>query len=211
MLLTEHQRDSLAELMNIAFSRTAASLSELTGRRVLLDPPTVEICAIDDLGSVLPPFVGRDIASIHQIFSGALAGDALLILDDVGALALANLLMDSPIQSERLDSTVREALVEIGNILLNAWLGTFGNILHTHISFSVPRIKVETLQDLLLTLTIGSDELRYALVVYTNFRVRMSSVSGYIVMVLGVTSLEKLISATEQWANDAIAGIGPHG
>ena len=36
MVLTEQQTDALTELINIAFARTGAALSELTGHRVLL-------------------------------------------------------------------------------------------------------------------------------------------------------------------------------
>jgi len=37
--LTDDQKDAVTELVNIAFSRTAAALSELTGNRVELTVP----------------------------------------------------------------------------------------------------------------------------------------------------------------------------
>ena len=36
MVLTEKQSDAIAELINIAFARTASSLSEMSGYRVFL-------------------------------------------------------------------------------------------------------------------------------------------------------------------------------
>ena len=48
MLLTDKQSDALAELINIAFARTAASLSELSGHRVLLNAPGVDVVPIDE-------------------------------------------------------------------------------------------------------------------------------------------------------------------
>ena len=53
MLFTDKQRDSLGELINIAFARTAASLSELSGHRVLLNAPEVDVFAMDELAAVL--------------------------------------------------------------------------------------------------------------------------------------------------------------
>jgi chemotaxis protein CheC len=44
---------------------------------------------------------------------------------------------------------------------------------------------------------IGADELRYTLIVFTNFRLRDSAVSGYLVIILGVASLDRLIEAVE--------------
>jgi chemotaxis protein CheC len=198
-ILTEHQTDAITELINIAFSRTAAALSELTGKRVLLDKPQVALYAIDQLANALHGYVKGEIATVHQIFSGPVAGDALLLLNYEGAVSLANLMMDTSHTTSQLDSSAREVLTEVGNILLNACLGTFGNLLRVHISFSVPRLHLEELDDLLRTLTIGTDELRYALVVYTNFRLRDSAVGGYLALVLGVASLERLLQAVEEW------------
>jgi chemotaxis protein CheC len=65
MLLTEKQRDALSEVINIAFARTAASLSELSGHRVLLDAPGVEVVAIDELPAALGTFIQEEIISVH--------------------------------------------------------------------------------------------------------------------------------------------------
>ena len=49
MVLTEKQSDAIAELINIAFARTASSLSEMSGYRVFLDAPAVEVQPIQRL------------------------------------------------------------------------------------------------------------------------------------------------------------------
>jgi chemotaxis protein CheC len=199
MVLTEKQSDALGELINIGFARTAASLSELSGHRVLLDAPTVDVFAIEDLPATVGALIKEEVATVHQIFSGPVAGDALLILNYEGAVTLTDLLCERRRHSLRLDDTSREALTEIGNILLNACLGTFGNMLHVHVSFSMPRLHLESLDDLLRSLTIGSEELRYAIVASTAFHIREGAVSGYLVIVLGVSSLDRLIHAIEDW------------
>ena len=199
MELTEQQTDALSELINIAFSRTAASLSELTGRRVLLDVPKVAIYPIDQLSTALAVFLPAEVATVHQVFSGAVTGDALLLLDYEGAVILKDLLTDHPVKSTRLDESDREVLTEVGNILLNACLGMFGNLLQVHVSFSVPRLHLETLDMLLKTLVIGKEGLRYALVVYTAFRLRESAVKGYLVIALNVASLDRLLQEAAKW------------
>lgn len=199
MELTEHQRDALAELINIAFSRTAASLSDLTGHRVLLDVPRVAIYPIDELSEALAEFLPTEIATVHQVFSGAVTGDALLLLSHDGAVMLTDLLTNEVDKRDRLDESDREVLTEVGNILLNACLGMFGNLLQVHVSFSVPRLHLETLDALLRTLVIGKEGLRYALVVYTSFRMHHSAVNGYLVIALNVASLDRLIQEAEQW------------
>jgi chemotaxis protein CheC len=199
MQLTERQNDALTELINIAFSRTAASLSELTGHRVMLDVPKVDIYPVNELATRLARFIPSELASVHQIFTGSLTGDALLLLNYDGAVTLTDLLTEEAMHSHRLNESAREVLTEVGNILLNACLGVFGNLLQVRISFSIPRLHLETLDRLIRSLVIEKDELRYALVVYTAFRVRDSAISGYLVMALSVTSLDHLIQEVENW------------
>src|SRR5438128_6183770 len=190
MELTEQQKDALSELINIAFSRTAASLSELTGHRVLLDVPKVAIFPINELSAALAEFLPAEVATVHQVFSGPVTGDALLLLNYDGAVTLTDLLTDERVKSERLNISAREVLTEVGNILLNACLGMFGNLLQVHISFSVPRLHLESLEELIGSLMTGRDDRSYALVVSTAFQIRESEVSGFLVMALSVASLD---------------------
>jgi chemotaxis protein CheC len=202
MLLTDKQSDALAELINIAFARTAASLSELSGHRVLLNAPGVDVVPIDELPSALKDFIREDIVSVHQIFSGPVSGDALLMLNYDGAVRLTDLLCEYRVPSEQLDTSAREALTEIGNILLNACLGVFGNLLHVHVSFAVPRLHLESLDRMMRSITVGAEELRYAVVVSTAFHIKESEVSGYLAIVLGVSSLDRLLRAIEAWEEE---------
>lgn len=199
MELTERQRDAISELINIAFSRTGAALSELTGHRVLLNAPEVSVHPTTELPEALAKFIPGEIASIHQVFGGPVAGDALLLLNHDGAVHLTDLLTDgNAAPSSRLDESAREVLTEVGNILLNACLGMFGNLLDVRVSFSVPRLHLETLDELLGSLIAGGEP-QYALVIYTAFHIRDSAVRGFLVMVLSVTSLDRLIQEVEAW------------
>jgi chemotaxis protein CheC len=200
MELNERQRDAISELINIAFARTGAALSELTGHRVLLNSPEVSIHPTPHLPVALAKFLPGEVASIHQVFGGPVAGDALLLLNHDGAVRLTDLLTDEQTPSSRLDESAREVLTEVGNILLNACLGMFGNLLDVRVSFSVPRLHLETLDELLVSLNAGDhSEPQFALVIYTAFQIRESAVRGFLVMVLSVTSLDRLIHEVEAW------------
>ena len=199
MELTATQHDALIELLNIGFGRAAASLSELTGHRVLLEVPQVSVHPIDELNQALKPYVADEVASVHQIFSGPVAGDALLLLDYAGAGMLKELLTNEPPLPLPIDASAREVLTEVGNILLNACLGTFGNILHVQVSFSVPHLNLETLYEVMRSLLINREGLRFALVVHAGFKLRDTEVRGYLVIVLSVASLDRLLRAVEEW------------
>lgn len=198
-VLTNVQRDALTEMINIGFGRAAASLSRLTGHRVELEAPQIAIYPLSDLGRTLGTFVHGEIATVHQVFSGPVSGDALLVIDAQGAALLTELLTGEPALPFSVDASAQEVVTEVGNVVLNACLGMFGNLLEVHVSFSVPRLNLDTLGTVLDSVTVGYTELKYGLVVHAAFRIRHGSVSGYLVIVLNVSSLDRLMAAVDHW------------
>ena len=79
----------------------------------------------------------------------------------------------------------------------------FGDLLHIRFTFAVPRLHLESLGSMLDSLVIGDEELRHAVLVGTRFRVRGTEVTGCLVLVLGVSSLDRFVRAVEDWAEEA--------
>ena len=199
MELTATHQEALAELINIGYGRAAASLSQLTNRRIILEVPKIGIHTIDAVIAALREVLSGEVASVHQLFSGAVPGHALLLMDREAALTLNSLLLDEKQIAGELRQSQREVLTEIGNILLTACLGVFGNILQVEMTFSVPRFHVDSVEDVLKSATFRSGELQYAMMIHTRFQVRTSNVSGYLMIILGVTSLSRLTSKLDLW------------
>ena len=199
MELNNVQHDALVELLNIGFGRAGASLSKLTQQRVLLEVPQVAIHPVTHLNQALSRLVDERVASVHQVFSGPVAGDALLLLDPIAAATLTELLTDVPPLSMDLDPSSREVFTEVGNIVLNACIGTFGNMLNVPVSFSVPDVDVTSVHSVIDRMLDSGDAFRYALVITAGFRLKESAVTGYVVIVLTVQSLKRLLDALDRW------------
>ena len=200
MELNTVQHDALVELLNIGFGRAGASLSKLTQQRVLLDVPNVAVHPVTHLNRSLGKLINERVASVHQVFTGPVAGDALLLLDPMAAATLTELLTDvPPLPSTDLDPSAREVFTEVGNIVLNACIGTFGNMLEVPVSFSVPEVDVTNVHTVIDRMLDSGDALRYALVITAGFRLRESAVTGYVVIVLTVQSLKRLLDALDRW------------
>jgi chemotaxis protein CheC len=197
--LTAIQEDALVELLNIGFGRAASSLSQLTGHRVLLEVPEVTIHPVEEVPIALGRVITENVASVHQIFSGPVSGDALLMIDQTGAGMLKELLTNEPALPLAVDASAREVITEVGNILLNACLGTFGNLLNVQVAFSVPHLTLESVGAILESLRVNHEGVRYALVVHAGFKLRDAQVRGYLVIVLSVASLDRLIREVESW------------
>jgi chemotaxis protein CheC len=206
MELTLSQRDALTELINIGYGRAAGALSELTGYRITLEVPRVSMHEISELAPLLSDVVQGEVASVNQMFTGPIAGNAMLLLDSQSALVLSQLLTDERLSAGELDASAREIITEVGNILLNACLGVFGNLLHVHVSFAVPRLHIESVQHVLESIQIDTDEkLRYGLMIHTRFTLRASNVTGYLIIILGVTSLDRMLRELESWEDEQTA------
>jgi chemotaxis protein CheC len=173
-------------------------LSELTGQRIALTAPKVEFCSIERVKDELNILLKGEVASVHQVFSGLVSGHALLLVTREGAEALTSLLTgeQAPGASR---AAQRESLAELGNIILQGSMGICGNALHIHVTFSVPSLALESVDDLLNSITIEDSELQFALLVQTRFELLKSQVSGYLVVVLGVTSFTKLLEGLDDW------------
>lgn len=200
MELTADEKDALTELINIGYGRAAGALSELTGYRVSLEVPSVTLHEIEVLVPKLANLIKVDVACVNQSFTGPIRGNAMLMMDEASAVTLSRVLTDERTLTQGFDSNVREIIVEVGNILLNACLGVFGNLLNVHLSFSVPRLQKAGVTRIMEAVTAESTEsVRYGLMVHTRFQVKGGNVVGYLVIILGISSMDRLLLELKGW------------
>jgi chemotaxis protein CheC len=196
MTRSDFEIDALAELFNVGLHRAAASLSEITGQQIALAMPKLVICPIDEIETRLADLIEGEIATVHQLFGGAVAGDAVLLMDHDKAAMLARLMTSGEAAvGGRLDQSGREVLAEVGNIVLGACLSGFGDMLQVPVSFSVPRIHIESLKSILASLVVKTGEPQYAMVAATQFKLSTLAIDGYMVIAVGSKSLERIAMA----------------
>lgn len=184
--LSELEHDALTELINIGMGRAAASLSELVGQRVELQVPRLEVLA---RGSAAQAFeLGEEpVSAVRQIFSGPFTGDALLLFPETRSLELVHVLMpDMPL--EAVSELEPEALVEVGNILLNACLGSIANVLEARFDCDMPVFAKTSLAALFTP--SGGDSDAVLLVLQVRFRLAESDIAGYLVFLMDFDSLK---------------------
>ncbi len=143
MILNDGQRDALAELANVGFGRAAGSLSVLTGEQIAVQAPLLKFTALDEVITQLADGLSGEVVCVNQPFSGPISGNGLLIMDSPGAIRLTAILGMEPSQLGT-NAAVTETLTEVGNILLNACLGVFDNVLGVPVTFAVPLLSLET-------------------------------------------------------------------
>lgn len=200
MNVTSLQEDALRELINIGYGRAAAALSELTQSRVMLEAPQLTLLEIAQVEAALRRHFSDGLTCVNQAFSGPIAGNALLLLDQRSANMLASLVGRNDPSPGAQEPRISDVVVEIGNIVLNACLGVFGNLLRVQVMFTVPRLTVGSVGSLLRSLAVDAEPLSHALLVHTRFTIRASNVRGYLGIVLGISSTALLLSAIDDWS-----------
>lgn len=188
--------DLLTELVTIGVGRAAAALSELVGERVELTVPRVRLvpllCPLD--GARSPDGLLTDGVStvVIQDFQGTVRGRASLAFLRSSALALGNLLSDSEVTTTHVDLEVGGILLEVGNIVLNAVLGSLSNEAALTLEYSLPHLFSDgPVLPRLLPQSAGEEHL---LIADVEFVVRNRNIAGTLAIVFAGGCVDLLLS-----------------
>ncbi|MBI9047962.1 MAG: chemotaxis protein CheC [Anaerolineaceae bacterium] len=196
--INAEQKDAVGEIINIGFGRAASSLSILIGSPIILRTPEVEVYSIPELISVLEEHIPDQAVIIHQVFSGTINGDVLLFMNINSASVLVDLLSGGNGVSKQLTPSDREALIEVGNILMNGYIGSFGNLLKLSLNFDLPHLREESLTEWLGKLNPPDAEPQYSVLVRTEFHIANVKAGGYVALLMDLVSLKTLIETVER-------------
>lgn len=203
-MLNEMQKDLLKEYVNVFIGKSANMLSEMANQRVLLTVPEVELIEMDRLDtSGRPLFEHGHIVSSSMKFGNDFSGKALLIFPAVKAKILVDSCMGTysgeAYLSEhdyQLLDTDFDVLKEISNVILNAIVGEFSNLVDTTVEFSMPDVELifvsENEQKMYLKNSV------YMLMMYTSFLLEEAKVDGVVIVALGVRSLKQLLDKIDE-------------
>ena len=139
MNIDELDHDALKELVNISVGRSADTLSRMVGTEILLSIPDVVLLSNENADTELRQRAGNDLSLVRQSFSGTLSGDSLLVFPENNSLELVQLILQEDLSAEMLAELEQEVLRELGNVLLNSFMGTLGNTLDLPIETGLPQ------------------------------------------------------------------------
>ncbi|MEG3640632.1 chemotaxis protein CheC [Magnetococcus sp. PR-3] len=208
------KRDALGEAFNIGVGRAAASLSALLGEEIEISIPQLNIQAkrpaIDRLASELGPSA----CSIKQRFNRLqgehvqLQGHAMLFFPGEAIRALGTALLGTDQQQPEGCVHNSAMLQEVGNILLNACMGSVANLLQMELECHIPEVYVEDPRQMLVQIVRSLEtresenqteerrrpeqEQDQVIQVSIHFKALSSCVSGNIMMFLDLTTAEHL-------------------
>ena len=141
--LSPRYADAFKEIFNIGIGRAANALSKLVYEKVKLSVPRLDVIPRDQLQTAISENFQDELAVIRQDFKGSAKGIAFLLMSKESGLRLVNALVSSETSDvSALEPMDQELLSEIGNILINALVGSMANTLGISFDLEQPNCNV---------------------------------------------------------------------
>jgi len=191
--LSEFQQDAIAEMLNIGMGAAAASLSEMVNQEVLLSVPYVEFMSQKTAFEQIKNTVGKDFKAVKEEFNGAFNGDAFLFFSDSHSKELVKILIDKDnLPAELYEEMEKEVLTEIGNIVLNACLGSLANLFGKELELKLPELVQGDFDSVVSGNKSKIDINDVVLLLNMQFSLKEKNVSGFISLLMAVDSAKAL-------------------
>lgn len=194
--LTEVQLDALVEIFNISVGRAASALSKIVGERIALSVPTVQFVAASLAGQHLG-LNNQCVCGVAQEFSGPFNTEAILMFPEDHSLEIVRMMLGESYSMDELSELEQEAMAEIGNILLNACIGSIANLINDRFDSTLPEVRMGLGTDLLQANQRKTDD--SILLIVIDFSIASRTIQGYMAFLMDVPSIQSLIESLDRF------------
>ncbi len=193
--LDDQKLDALREICNIGAGHAATALSQMTGRKIILEVPTVKLVSLGEV----PAIVGGAetlVAGLSLRILGQARGDIFIIFPEDSALSILSLLGLSGLDAEEPfeDEMILSSMKEVGNILASSYLTALSQMIGLVMLPSVPSFAYDMAGSLVDYVLIEVGRISdVALVVETAFLGDGDSILGHFFLLPDPHSLEVIL------------------
>jgi chemotaxis protein CheC len=142
MKLTHVQTDALQELGNIGAAHAATTLSTMLSANISMSVPEIKVIDISEIYK----YVGDEIAALvlFQVNGEVRPGGYLLLyIPKSSVIRLTNAMLGLTDMDRELDEMDRSALLEVGNIMVSAFLDGTAELLNIIMLPSPPQLVID--------------------------------------------------------------------
>lgn len=202
-MLSELQKDLLQEILNTNLGYAASLLSEMVDQKVILSLPALDLkkgneIDLHELCREDSEFKTSVLSSMR--FGSNFSGNAYIAFPADKAKSLVNACLgDEDDDFTRLTGQDLDVIKEISNIIFNAVIGGFGNLLEVKLQYSLPEIEMTVIDS--TDSSILPEEMHF-LSMFNSFYLSKSQVRGMIFIALSVGSENMLINKLNEMLVD---------
>ncbi|MDH3355432.1 MAG: chemotaxis protein CheX [Chromatiales bacterium] len=186
--LSPLEQDLLTEIFNLGVANASNSLSKMVGEEVKLSVPTVMFDSVENVASS----IGKEqfISGVTQEIKGPFNAQSMLLFPEEGSIEVVSKMLGGALPQEVVVEMKQEALSEIGNIVLNACIGSVGQMLGDNFELDLPSYKMETAEHILVSDSHKAIDI--VMFIHIEMTLSESNVTGYMAFLLESGSMEKL-------------------
>lgn len=200
MQLTELQRDAITELLNIGMGYAAFSLSQMLDDEVKLSIPSVELLSRQDAATHIEADPYKRVVAIKQHFEGSFWGNVFLLFPKDKSLDLVKALMRQDLTHDMLTELEQDALMEVGNVILNSCLSTLADVLmKEEVSSGLPIFMIGSVQEVLDATVSLAEEI--VMFLRMDFKLHSSNIYGYVAFILDISSINRFKTSVNKYVS----------
>ena len=189
--ISELELDGIRESLNISMGKAASTFSSMVHEQIRLSVPNLQFASPSEAFEVLNINPDNEMHYVFQKYdSDYFTSDVYLMFAREESFELVKLFLGSDTDIHDVPLLEQEAMTEIGNIILNACVGSLSNLLKMTIRGSLPEFKQGYARNIFSTEAAKSSDDDMLMIVYIDFGVEHKSIHGYIVLVLELNSFD---------------------
>ena len=196
--LSDDEHDAIKELFNISVGNAADALSKMVDERIMLSVPNLVLIEREQAPHYIQAHSSDRISAIQQSFKGTLNGTTVLFFHEEKSLELVRTLLQEDVPLDTLTDLEQDSMVEVGNIILNAILVDFTEMLDLDVRSSLPKFLsgncYQLLDNLFSSPENGSENEIKAndpvIILFVNFMTGENAIKWYVVLLLDGIALK---------------------
>lgn len=190
--LSELQLDAFREIGNIGAGNAATALSQMTGKRIDITVPQVDVLPIQDIIGKLGAADDLVAAVVLRVFGDA-PGNMFFLLTHESSINLLKMLTGQDFDGQFTEFQL-SALRETGNILTGAYISSIAKLTNMNFVSSVPAVSIDMLASLITTIFIETGQVEeYMISLETKLFESNRAINGFFFYIPEPGSLEKIM------------------
>ncbi len=176
------------ELISRGLAKGGQVLSTMLNTSIELKDPALQLVDLSELKARLQQDYPETLAGVRMGYLGTLNGEVELILTTDDATRLAEVITDGLYAGDDLDALRSATISEIGNVVINAIIGTISNRLSLNLKFTVPQYMEGQLNEMLKR--IESVDSSMVILAKTAFLIQELDIQGHILLLFSLNEFD---------------------
>ena len=189
------ENDAMLEVFNIAMSMAGTTLSQMVNDEVILQVPSIKFFTVEELLSTEEIMTDKPLVAVIQRISGVLNSDAVLMFTEDNALYVVQQMMgedfDEILPADQFSEIQQEAMIEIGNVVLNACIASIANMFQIELDVSVPFYRLTTYREFFVGARKTSNPSEGVLMLLITFGLRRHEIEGRLAFLMDVPAQQE--------------------